>query len=272
MKQYKNMGEYFSGGKLYGDDFNESEIKEWFEDEKEGYSSLDSSYEEVYGYTELNKIHGYNSLRKIKNFDNVLGLGSADGKEFLPILNKIKNITILEPSQKLRVKNLNGKKINYITPEISGKIIFEKNKFDLITCFGVLHHIPNVSFVLSELSRILKQGGYLLIREPIVSMGDWRQKRNGVTKRERGVSLQYFRKIIKENNLEIISEKLILFPLLRRINFREYRGGNSKLWVYLDNIFGRIFSFNYRYHSTKFYQKIAPQSVFYVLRKEQIRK
>ena len=267
MKQ-NNFNKYLSGEKLYGDDFSEKEIKEWFDDEKEGYSSLNSSYEEEYGYKEVNKINGYKFLRKIKVFNNVLGFGAADGKEFFPILNKIKNITIIEPSQKLRAKNLNGKKINYVTPEISGKISFENNKFDLITCFGVLHHIPNVTFVLSEFSRTLKKDGYLLIREPIVSMGDWRQKRIGVTKRERGIPLQYFRKIIKNNNLEIVSEKLILFPFLRRINFRKYRGGNSRFWVYLDIILGKIFSFNYRYHSTKSYHKITPQSVFYVLRKK----
>ena len=50
---------------------------------------------------------------------------------------------------------------------------FPNNYFDLITSFGVLHHIPDVSKVFSELSRVLAPGGYLLIREPIVSMGDW---------------------------------------------------------------------------------------------------
>ena len=32
-----NIETYLSGNTLYGDDFNESQINEWFEDEKEGF-------------------------------------------------------------------------------------------------------------------------------------------------------------------------------------------------------------------------------------------
>ena len=268
MKQNNNINQYFSGKKLYGDNLSKEEIKKWYNDEKEGYSSIDSTYRDHYGYHELNKQNGYHLLKKIKHFNHALCFGSAKGDELLPIINKLNKITIIEPSEKLRVKTIKGKKIHYITPSISGKISFNNNTFDIITCFGVLHHIPNVSYVLSELSRTLKKDGYLLIREPIISMGDWRKKRKGITKRERGIPLPYFRKIIKNNNLEIISEKPVLFPLLRRIEKGTYQGGNSKFWVYIDQILSRLFFFNYRYHSTKSYHKITPQSVFYVLRKK----
>jgi len=49
-----NLDVDFSGEVLYGDDFNYKKIKEWFKDEKEGYSEIiDNNY--TYGYHELNK-------------------------------------------------------------------------------------------------------------------------------------------------------------------------------------------------------------------------
>lgn len=77
-----------------------------------------------------------------------------------------------------------------------GKISFEDNSFDLITSFSVLHHVPNVSFVISELVRVLSKDGYLLIREPIHSMGDWSVKREGLTKNERGIHYKLLEQFI----------------------------------------------------------------------------
>ncbi len=66
------------------------------------------------------------------------------GYEFEPIIQKIDNLTIIEPSDNLinnRIGNLIPK---YIKPDINGSLPFVDNLFDLITCFGTLHHIPNV--------------------------------------------------------------------------------------------------------------------------------
>jgi len=44
---------------------------------------------------------------------------------------------------------------------------FENNTFDMITCFQVLHHLPRIGvlIILSELYRVLKVGGYMIVRE-----------------------------------------------------------------------------------------------------------
>ena len=39
------------------------------------------------------------------------------------------------------------------------------NRVDLITCFVTLHHVPHLGLILAELVRILRPGGYLIIRE-----------------------------------------------------------------------------------------------------------
>jgi len=258
----------FSGKELYGDNFNKKQIEKWFKDEKEGYSRLFENYEnQNYDYHELNKFHGYNKIKHIKTFENVLSFGGAKGDELLPIINKIKNIFIIEPSKKLRAKEINGKPIKYLEPKSSGNINLKSKSVDLITCFGVLHHIPNVSFVFSEFARILKKEGVILIREPIVSMGDWAKPRKGLTKRERGIPLNIFRRIIKKNDLKIISEKKVLFPLTRKLKLSHGEISNSGIIIWIDYFFGKLFSWNNKYHSTKFWHKIRPQSVFYVLQK-----
>jgi ubiquinone/menaquinone biosynthesis C-methylase UbiE len=265
----KNNKEFLSGEKLYGDNFSLNEIKKWYGDEEEGYSGLIGDYESGYGYSQVNIKHGFSKLKNIKKFQNVLSFGGAKGDELIPIIDKIKKITIIEPSKKLRVKKIKGKGVNYVTPKTSGEIKLKNNEFDLITCFGTLHHIPNVSFVFDELVRVLKKGGFILLREPIVSMGDWTKPRIGLTKRERGIPEIIFKRLITKNKLKIVSRKKIMFPLLRRMNFKGKKGGNSKTAVFIDDKLSRIFSFNKKYHSTKFVHKLRPQSIFYVLQKNE---
>ena len=89
--------------------------------------------------------------------------------------------------------------------------------FALVTCFGVLHHIPNVSFVMSELGRVLEPGGVMLLREPVISMGDWRKPRRGLTKRERGIPLHLLQRIAVESGFEVIKQSLCMFPTTPRL-------------------------------------------------------
>ena len=42
---------------------------------------------------------------------------------------------------------------------------YEDNKFDLITCFMVLHHVEHLNKLLSDIKRVMKNGGFLVIRE-----------------------------------------------------------------------------------------------------------
>lgn len=44
---------------------------------------------------------------------------------------------------------------------------FENNSFDLITCFGVLHHL-DIKKAYSELARVLKPSGKIICTEPII--------------------------------------------------------------------------------------------------------
>jgi len=201
--------------------------------------------------------------------ERVLGLGSAYGDEFEPILNWLKEITILEPSDLFTQKGeIKGVPVNYQKPTVNGQIMFPDNYFDLVSCLGSLHHIPNVSYLISECYRVLKIGGVMLLREPIVSMGDWRQPRQGLTKHERGIPLKVFRSIISRMGFKLLRESFCVFRpvaiIASKLGFAAY---NNTFLTILDRLLCKAFAWNYSYHRVSFLSKLAPASVFYVLKK-----
>ncbi len=268
-----NWNAYFTGEKLYGDDFTLEEIKQWYAEEEEAYANLAKLHgeEEEYIYHELNKYYAYKKLKGL-TFRNALGFGSAFGYEFLPIIGQIENITIIEPSEKLKSDLIGNIKPNYIKPDITGKIPFESNSFQLITCFGVLHHICNVTFVLNELIRVLDSGGYLIIREPIISMGDWRFPRIGLTKNERGIPVSVFLKIFKENKVDIVSKNYILTLSYHfsKFYYKFFKKSiyMNKGYIIFDKYLSLLTKWNYHYHAQKPWQRIAPNAIMFVIRKK----
>jgi len=266
------MNKYLSGTELYGDDFSVNEIKKWYDEETEAYANLGSNDESNYKYYyhELNKIHGFNKLPDQK-FKDVLGFGSAYGHEFEPILKRIEKLTIIEPSDQLTSNKIGGIVPEYVKPTIKGLLPFEDDRFDLITCFGTLHHIPNVSDVLKEMLRVLKPDGFLLVREPIISMGDWKTPRKGLTKNERGIPVPIFDKLFSPSNLNVISKSYCFTAtsfLQRMINrFSNTIIYKHKAYIYIDKWISSLFKWNVRYHATSMMQRIAPFSIFYIVKK-----
>ena len=94
-----DFADYFAGTKLYGDDFSMQEIEAWFKDEADAYADLGAKDRSTYryAYTALNEHHGYRFLPP-GPIEHALGLGSAYGDEFLPIVHRLRRITILDRS------------------------------------------------------------------------------------------------------------------------------------------------------------------------------
>ena len=64
-REQEEMEPYFSGKKLYGNDFTEEQIRQWFRDEELGYYNPGSHSEggtHEYGYHALNRRHGFRIL------------------------------------------------------------------------------------------------------------------------------------------------------------------------------------------------------------------
>jgi SAM-dependent methyltransferase len=217
----------------------------------------------------LNNLYGYKYLKHVEAFDKVLGFGSSWGYEFLPIIDKINELHILEPSLQTRSEQLGNVTPVYHTPTPSGTILCEDNSFDLITVISAMHHVPNVTFVLNELFRVLKPNGYLLLREPITSMGDWRFSRKGLTKNERGIPENVLDEIIKNSNIKVVQKHLFtcMTPFLRRIS-HGHSFFNSNCYFILDKYLSKLLAFNKSYHPTNKLKRIAPQAAFYVLQKK----
>ena len=264
---------YLDGEVLYGDDFGPSQIEKWYDDERDAYFRLlgtsESSGPQSYGYHRLNWQYGFQWLPSGR-FLNVLGVESAWGAEFEPILNRVDRLTILEPAGGFAREEIRDVPVTYIEPRPSGEFPFRAGTFDLITCFGVLHHIPNVSKVVGEMSRCLTRGGYALVREPTISMGDWRAPRPGLTTRERRIPLRLLRRIIGVAGLEVISEKRCMFLLtynLAPLFHDAVRNSRPALWV--DRLFRSLFASNLHHHPWNRLQTLRPIAVHHVLRKPQ---
>jgi SAM-dependent methyltransferase len=246
---------YLSGEKLYGDDFTAEQIAQWFADEAEGYADLGArdraNYR--YAYHALNIHHAYRHIGH-RRFKNALGIGSAYGDEFAPIARQIERLTIIDPSDRFTSTEVQGIPTRYIKPQETGDLPLGTESVDLVTCFGVLHHIPNVSFVVREIARVLQPGGVAFIREPIISMGDWRRPRPGLTKRERGIPLAILRNALIDSGMTIVRETLCGFPL-------------TKWRPRLDAIVSKLFAWNVNYHARTKLQKFRPTAACFMLTK-----
>lgn len=261
------LDDCFAGKRLYGDDFSPAQVAAWFEQEREAYADLGAGNRSgyAYAYHALNEVHGIRHLRKGR-FEHALGLGSAYGEEFRPVAHRLERITIVEPSEQFRLDDVDGVSVRRVVPSTSGTLPFDDSTFDLVLCLGVLHHIPNVSYVLREIGRVLRHDGQMLLREPIVSMGDWRRPRAGLSPNERGIPLELLRKIVRNAGLKITHERICMFaPMARlatRLGLTTY---GSKAYVHADAAVSALFRFNYRYHRTKTLHKLGPSADFLVL-------
>jgi SAM-dependent methyltransferase len=260
---------------LYGDDFAEPEISQWFDDEREGFYDLyyhtHSRYVSRgndYAFDEVSHQHGFRWL-PVREFDAVLGIGSAHGAELKPLLSRSRTITILEPADGFASSSLGGKPVVYVQPRASGMMPFATANFDVAVCFGVLHHIANVSTVVGEIFRVLAPGGYALIREPTISMGDWRRPRPGLTKRERGIPLPIFRRLVADAGFEVVRETRCMFSLTSLLRFviDEQKMWRMKSIVKIDAALCKLPVWPNKYDEERLWHKIRPTAVAFVLRK-----
>jgi SAM-dependent methyltransferase len=260
---------------LIGDDYSPDEIAQWFDDEREGFFNLYyggnnqlSPSRVDYEYSELAEQHGFRWLPEYE-FAHALGVGSAHGAELKPLLKRSRAVTVLEPSDGFASTSIDGKPVNYVKPEPSGRMPFSDASFDVVVCFSVLHHIPNVSTVIREMFRTLRPGGFALLREPTHSMGDWRRPRRGLTKRERGIPLQIFRNIVQSAGFEVVRETQCMFSLTSRVAPMLAGGAvwTSPLVVKLDKSICALPIWPQHYGAERLWHKMRPTAAAFVLRK-----
>lgn len=122
-------------------------------------SLVDKLYQVVKKYTLKKKLKLINSFKT--ETKTILDIGAGTG-DFLKICKENNwEVTGIEPSEKAR-KFAEEKNINLYN-DIS-KI--ENKKFDVITLWHVLEHIPNLFEYIQNLKKLLKENGTLIIAVP----------------------------------------------------------------------------------------------------------
>jgi SAM-dependent methyltransferase len=264
----ESLAEYYSGRKLFGDDFGLEEIREWYGlEENACFEIYDQGKKRMPNNDYLHWQAGYRrALADRPSLGKVLGLGSGNGEEFRPVRQWIEHLYIVESAEGYFQ---NDATTTYAKAQVDGTLGFADDFFDTAVNIAVLHHIPNVSHVLRELFRTLKPGGICLIKEPVTTLGAWHVPRKaGLAPCERGFPLALLDEMWQRTGFELVHRTGFEFPPLRHLRDR---GGidtyNSPFWTGLDRLCCRLTRWNYHYHRTGFFQKLAPSYVFLVLRK-----
>lgn len=264
----ESLQDYYSGHKLWGDDFSLDEIREWYAlEENACFDIYDQGKKRMPNNDLMHWQFGYQwALKDRGTLGKVLGVGSGNGEEFRPVRQWIEHLHIVESAAGYFQ---NDATTTYAKANVDGTLEFGDQFFDTVVNIAVLHHIPNVSHVLQELFRVLKPGGVCLIKEPITTLGPWHIPRKpGLAPCERGFPRSWLEKKVREAGFETIRKTYFEFPPLRHVRDR---GGvdtyNSSFWIKLDQLCCMLTSWNYRYYRMTWLQKLAPSYVFLVLRK-----
>lgn len=109
-------------------------------------------------------------LQEIHTPKNVLDIGSAnieyrtvtqsfiDENIFQPLRNKNARISFLDVSQ--------GDGVD-IVADISSKSFVLDNQYDLVICTNMLHFVPDLQTSISNISSLVRNGGYLILTTPL---------------------------------------------------------------------------------------------------------
>jgi SAM-dependent methyltransferase len=259
---------YFSGKELYGDDFDEAGIRRWYTEEENAYYELVESYESyVYGHHALNEFYAYRFLPG--PYGCCVAIGCASGDDVAPLGNRVDHFVAIEPAEKWWKPEIGGRPARYLKPSLYGDIPMADASADLVVCLAVLHHIPNVSHVFSEMVRVLRPGGKMVVREPISTMGDWRKPRRGVTRNERGFPPGWLERKAQSFGLRIERAKYCSFPLTWHLAkmFGLLPAFNNPTMVRLDAVLSQLMRWNLHYYRDSFFKKIAPGVMSFVFEK-----
>lgn len=265
------------GAVLAGDNFTEKQLRIWFAQEQEAFYEADAGNSETdpwYAYMRyVNEILGFPKITKSEDLSKsilVLGPGSGKEVELFADENAGWTLNFLEASLNFKEELIRKFPRSVIVdPVISGNISLRDCSQDVVCAFSVLHHIPNVSHVVREISRITKPGGLFLVREPCSSMGDWRYPRSA-TPNERGISRSLLIAIAQKAGFELSSKPIpILFEPINKI-LKKTIGFSLipfSLLYLVDRLASMVVSFNDYYWRDTWYKKVGPSSYFYVFRK-----
>lgn len=266
-----------NGDKLIGCDFDPAQLELWYQQEQEAFFENDAGNGIVdpwYTYMRhVNEKLGFSHVEAVMpSPKGLLVLGPGPGLEVDLFHQRHPDCELffLESShnfqQQLKEKFLNSM---IIEPKSSGEMSLPDQKVDIVTAFSVLHHIPNVDKIFTEVSRVLRPGGFFIVREPCSSMGMWATVRSA-TPNERGIAKKLMLRFANENGFHNFRAPVpILYEPINKI-MKKLVGNHfpPMTFIYMiDTILSSLMKNNDKYWRDNFYKKLAPSSFFYVFRK-----
>lgn len=258
------------GERLAGADLDDAGLAAWLAAEERGFVTLAGPRPGpvVPNAAALNWWHALRHLGP-RRFRTCLALGPARGADYLALAERVERFVAIEPAREWWGETIGGTPAEFRPPTLRGATGLPDRSVELAGCFSVLHHIPNVGEVIGELGRVLAAGGWLVVREPIVSMGDFRRPRPGLTAHERGIPHAMMDGFLCDAGLTIVRKSLCQTPgpfqLARRLGVT--RPNDTRWFVILDALISRALAWNTRYWRPRLWQKAAPTMGFWVARK-----
>ncbi|WP_068077332.1 class I SAM-dependent methyltransferase [Novosphingobium lentum] len=280
MLQSREIPPELTGERLHGEGLDDAGLRAWFADEQDGYANIvgDAGSSLAGGGTgggtgEDDRFHAFEHLGN-RRFACCLALGAAQGDEFEALTGRVGRFVAIEPGRSFWQDRIAGAPADYRAPTLRGAIDLPDGACDIAGSFGVLHHIPNVSEVLCEVARVLAPGAPFLVREPIVSLGDFRAPRPGLTRNERGIPHRLMDAMLADAGFAVRAKSFAVFPGLDRIaRSVGMAAGANGVWdhrgfVRLDAAVSRLMAWNVRYWRPRLWHKAAPSMGYWVAERQ----
>lgn len=164
-----------------------------------------------------------------KRIVNMLDAGCGTGVYSFYFSNFAKDIQAIDISKDkidyLKRENF-LKNINFSRQDLCN-LPFEKESFDFIVCSDVLEHIKEDEKAISELSRVLKKNGTILITVPYYSKNN--EKTYKIYDHERaGYNLKILQSKIKDTSLGIVKNNGYSYSPSNKISNFSYKFTNNK--------------------------------------------
>lgn len=258
---------------LKGNDYSKKDIEKWYREEENYHNQFKGGLSKEYWiiYEIFNYEYAFKLFVNYKKESKVLSFGCAEGNDLKKNYEKynFKLFGIEASDELMKTFKKNFPKATIKKANIYGNINFNDNFFDYIIILGVLHHIPNVSFVLNELYRVLKIGGRIIIREPISSMRPKNKvsENDLISPNERGIPIGFIKNELEKLDLKILSiSKAYYAPLIRFIKIFNFFQKMSFL-VYCTDRLCCSLPFPNKYYRENIFLKCAPGSAYYIVEK-----